>query len=151
MCLEIIKSSKTEQVVGYGWKVFKQTAKKLYPVYYPIAGKPWATNKFLKATRAKITINTNWPIKSYKAGFHIFISKRAALRKASENKLWLSPGDSKKVVRLVKYRIVVARGRQWDSDVIVAKEMKIFPANTKMPIARGDKKERPVKANECEI
>lgn len=134
MCLEYVSETFNPPLkeIGVGWKVFytrriirwKRRRGEMIPVLIPLARpRDWSMGKsrkkgvWLRSTEGMIGGNFRY----YPAGFHIFASKKAALRAGG-----CSATSSAEVLK-VRYSHVVAKGTQFDGKkVIVARRMYIY-------------------------
>ncbi len=111
MCLDTLEDF---PVKDCGWKVFIRCRDKLGG---PFRNYVFPVNKWLDANNGKgnTVLSTNDEDKKYKAGFHIYASREAA-RESGYN-----------VVKRVKFKEVIATGRQNGHKVIVAKKVLVMP------------------------
>ena len=133
MCLETVletfKKAK-DQEVHIGYKAVKVTYKRERKCFSSVYNNNTEFDKWLKAKQKKpVNPWTDSPPLEYPAGFHIFHRKKDAQQYCKDR-------DWKRltVVR-VQYRRVVAVGSQWDSKVIVAKEMFVEKPKAKKKVA----------------
>lgn len=130
MCLrkvikyDILRRFKPERENKYniGWKVFKSYDSELHPIYkgynniFPI--NQWINEKDFRPGYYYYKNNDyiDGP-NTYRTGFHIYLDKKNAIKK-------LESGCGE-VIKKVYFKNVVAKGYEYKSKIVVAKEMMI--------------------------
>jgi hypothetical protein len=128
MCLQIVRKVGLEKVSGYGWKVFflrtDTTKTKAKPqLNFLMVGGTIEEGKRMVGKRGEITRSYNR--RSYPNGFHVF-------ENYEEAKKYRRIAGTSAVLRKVYYQNVVARGRQYNSRVLVCRFITVLPAGAKI-------------------
>lgn len=122
MCLDTItrKAQEKRESKGFGWKVYA------YDDFSDTSGFIWMKGsripkgRWHKADETKIYLSVN-SNDNYTSGFHIFTRLKDAAKKV---RTYFRRGDG--VVVKVQYKEGHTYGRQWNSDVVVARKIKIL-------------------------
>jgi hypothetical protein len=121
MCLSTIQKvhKRPLETEGWGWKVFKVSSGNYLYFQYRYNEQTFITNKWLRAK--KKAVRCQFPQhKRYLTGFHIFKTKKGALR-------WMGGEESfifsKKVCKKVKYKNLRIIGTQDRCKCLVADKL----------------------------
>lgn len=119
MCLNTV-DKETKKGSGYGYKLFEDWNGELHP-WFIGRGSVLAEEEWIAARGGTLPVGK----KKYRLGFHIFTTKAGAKALQETN-----PFEYPEVIRRVKFKEVVASGKQGMGDlsfqqVIVARKMYI--------------------------
>jgi hypothetical protein len=111
MCLHKLEDFEVKS--EFGWKCFDKDDRGLTG---PWTGFVFPVNKWLDAGKRSGLLYTSHSGAPYKSGFHIYTSRDAARHSA-----WSG------TIRKVKFKRVLATGREYSTKVIVAQEILVLP------------------------
>jgi len=119
MCLEYLCDYKIHKNIG--WKYFRKSINGYANLFIHSDHTLYNTNKFYKCIEESISGGKYRSVR-YMSGFHIFATRKAA-RKYKH--LTVVP-TYKVVLKKVRFREIICKGKQSEQRVIVARYMKIL-------------------------